>query len=126
MIDSIQVAATACNENAFTDVIDERLFLELPFQQIERLPEPKVNDRVQRLALDLLAGEARIVLQEDRLARQAIPEGDAAFFDLQLLRAGHRNSQSHRDVVRDVVPADGEDAALFHGPVDIQNVVAGS
>ena len=69
------------------------------------------------------AGETGIVLQQDRFARQTIAESDAAFLDLEFLRARHRNAQAHRDVVRDVIAADAEDAALFHRAIDVENVI---
>ena len=69
------------------------------------------------------AGKTGIVLQQDRFARQTIAENDAALFDLQFFRARHRDAQAHRDVVRDVIAADREDAALFHRAVDIENVI---
>ena len=82
-----------------------------------------MNNRVERLALDFLAGKPGIVFQQNRLARQTIAEGDAAFLDLELLRARHRDAQTHRDVVRNVIAADREHAALFHRAVDIENVI---
>ena len=119
----LKMAASAGDENAFADVVDERFFFELALEQLERLAQPQMNDRVERLALDLFAGKTGIVFQQDRFARQTIAQSDAALLDLQLLRARHRDAQSHRDVVRDVIAADREDAALFHRAIDIQNVI---
>ena len=82
MIDPIQVAASAGDEDTFADVIDEWFFLELALEQLERFPQPQMNDRVQRLALDFLAGKPGIVLQQNGFARQRIPERDAALLDL--------------------------------------------
>ena len=70
-----------------------------------------------------LPGETGIVLQQNRFAREAIAEHGAAFLDLELLRARHRDAQTHRDIVRDVIAADCEHAALFHRAVDIEHVI---
>src|SRR3954471_16165808 len=100
------MAAPAGNENPFTDVIDERFFLELSLHQLERLPEAQMDDRVQRLALDFFPGEPGVVLQQNRFTGERITKSDAAFLDLELFRAGHRDAKPHRDIVRDMVAPD--------------------
>ena len=82
-----------------------------------------MNNRVERLALHFLARETGIVFQQNRLARKAIAEDGAAFLDLELLRARHRDTQTHRDIVGDVIAADCEHAALLYRPVDIKHVI---
>src|SRR5205807_5725959 len=46
MIDSVQMAAAAGDENAFADVVDERFFLQLALQELECFAQPQMNDRV--------------------------------------------------------------------------------
>ena len=70
MVDPVQMTAPAGDENAFADVIDERFFLELSLEQLERFAQSQMNDRVQRLALDLFAGKTRIVFQQNRFPGQ--------------------------------------------------------
>ena len=74
MIDAVQETASAGDENTFADVIDERFFVEPALEQLKSFAQPQMNDRVQRLALDLFAGETGIVLQQNRFAREAIAE----------------------------------------------------
>jgi len=62
MIDPVQVAASAGDENSFADVVDKRLFFELPLEQLEGFPQPQMNDRIQRFPLDFLAGKTGIIL----------------------------------------------------------------
>ena len=92
-------------------------------EELEGLAQPHVNNRVERLALDLLCRQNR----NRPSARPFRPadncRGHAALLDLEFLRARHRDAQTHRDVVRDVIAADREDAALFHRAVDIENVI---
>ena len=42
----------------------------------------------------------------------------------ELFGAGHWDTQSHRNVVGNVIPADCENAALFHRAIDIKNVIS--
>src|SRR5687767_7572080 len=63
MIDPVQMAASARDENSLADVIDERFLLEFALKELEGFPQPQMNDRVQRFPLDFLPGEARVVLQ---------------------------------------------------------------
>src|SRR5213595_1048827 len=62
MIDTIEKTASTGNENAGTEIIDERLFSESAFEEFKDLQQPQIYDRVQRFALDLLPGKTRIVL----------------------------------------------------------------
>src|SRR4030095_10946407 len=47
MIDAIEKSASARNKNAGAYVINERFLLEAAFEQIERLAQSQMNDRVQ-------------------------------------------------------------------------------
>jgi len=62
IIDAIEKAASAGNENTAAEVIDEWFFVEPAFEQLKSLAEAQMDDRVQGLALDLLSREAGIVL----------------------------------------------------------------
>ena len=62
IIDAIEQAAPARDENTSAEVIDERFFIEPSFKQLKSFAEAQMDDRVQGLALDLLAREAGIVL----------------------------------------------------------------
>src|SRR4051812_2794916 len=108
VLNPIELTAAAGDEHAGAGVVEERLFLELTLEQLEALAQSQMNDRIERLPIDFLPGKPRIVFQQDRLPRQTITEGDAAFFDLQLFRARHRYAQPHRDVIGDVVAPNTE------------------
>ncbi len=123
MLDPAEQAASPREKDAGARVVNEILLVDLSFQKFERFAHAEMNDRVQRFALDLLAREAGVVLEQNRFARQTIAQRATAFFDFQFLCARHRNAQSHRDVVRDVIAADREHAALFHRTIDIQNEI---
>ena len=62
IIDAIEQAAPARDENTTAEVIDEWLFIEPAFEQLKSFAEAQMDDRVQGLALDLLSREAGIVL----------------------------------------------------------------
>ena len=62
MIDTIEETASTGNENAGTEIIDERLFFESAFEEFKDLQQPQIYDGIQRFALDLLPGKTRIVL----------------------------------------------------------------
>src|SRR4029077_20861799 len=107
----------------FADVVDERFLVELSLKQFKSLPQPKMNDGVERFTLDLLARKTGIIFQEDGFAGSRIAEGHAAFFDLQFLRARHRDAQAHGDVVRDVIADNTENPALLHRAVRVEDVI---
>jgi len=123
VIDPIELTATAGEENPFAEIIEIGSFLEAFPEQLKRLAQAKIDDGIQRLALHFLARETGIIFQQNGLARKAITEDSASFFDFQFFRAGHRNSQTHRNIIGDVVAADREHATLFHGAVDVEHVV---
>ena len=62
MIDSVEKTASAGDENARAQVIDKWFLIESALQEFESFSQAQVNDRVQRLALDLLPGKTGIVL----------------------------------------------------------------
>ena len=62
IIDTIEQAAPARDENPSAEVIDERFFIEPSFEQLKSFTEAQMDDRVQGLALDLFPREAGIVL----------------------------------------------------------------
>ncbi len=82
-----------------------------------------MDDRVEHLALDFLAGESGLVLELHRLAGQRLADDHAAFLDFQFLRLRHRNAQAERDVVGHVIAADRHRPALLHRAIDIDHVV---
>src|SRR4030095_9028987 len=82
MIDAVQQTASAGNENAAADVIDEWLFFDRALQSLEDFTQSQVNDRVQRLALDFLSGKTGIVFEHDCFAGQTVSKHAAAFFGL--------------------------------------------
>src|SRR4029077_3713090 len=125
MINPAQMTAPAGNEDAFANVVKERFLFELALKQLQGFPQTKMNDRVEGLTLDLFAGETGVIFQEHGLTRKRIAKDDATFLDFQSLGARHRNAQTHRNIVRDMVAADGKTTALFYRAVDIQNVVSG-
>ena len=79
VIDSIHQTAAAGNENAGTDIIDKRLFLDRALEQLKSLAQTQMNDGVECLALDFLSGEPGIVFQQNCFAGQAIAKNAAAF-----------------------------------------------
>src|SRR5438067_1105434 len=123
IVDPTEKTAPASNEDSFADEIDEGFFVNRTFEKLEGFADSQMNDGVQGFAFDLLAGEAGIILQHHRFTRQTISENDAAFIDLQLLRSRHRDTQSHRNIVRDVIAADPKSSALLDRAVDIQNEI---
>ena len=62
MIDAIEKTASPRDKNAGPEIIEEWFLLESALEEVESLPHSQVNDRVQRLALDLLPGKTGIVL----------------------------------------------------------------
>ena len=62
MIDAAEKTASAGDENAGAQVIDKWFLIESALQELESFSQAQVNDRVQRLALDLLPGKTGIVL----------------------------------------------------------------
>ena len=82
MIDAIEKTASASDENAGADIVEIRFLVQPAFEQLERFAQSQVNDRVQRLALDLFTGKTGIVLEQNHFARETIAEDAAAFFDL--------------------------------------------
>ena len=62
MIDAVEKTTSAGDENPCAQIIDEWFLIEPAFEQLKGLAQSQMNDRVQRLPLDLLAGKAGIVL----------------------------------------------------------------
>jgi hypothetical protein len=62
IIDAIEEAASACDENSSAQVIDEWFVIESAFDQLKSFAQAQMNNRVQGLALDLLARKTGIVL----------------------------------------------------------------
>ncbi len=79
MIDPVHQTASTGNENSGADIIDERFFLDRAFEQFKSLAQAQMNDGVERLALDFLAGKTGIVFEENCFAGQAIAQNAAAF-----------------------------------------------
>jgi hypothetical protein len=78
MIDAIEKTASPRDKNAGTEVIEEWFLLESAFEELEGLADSQVNDRVQRLALDLLPGKtgiafSKIVSPGRQLPRMQLP-----------------------------------------------------
>ena len=63
MIDAAEKTASAGDKNAAAQVTDKRFLIEPAFEELESFSQAEVNDRIQRLALDLLAGKTGIVFQ---------------------------------------------------------------
>lgn len=62
VIDAAEKTASAGDENAGAEVVDKWFLIESAFEEIESFSQAQVNDRVQRLALNLLPGKTGIVL----------------------------------------------------------------
>ena len=62
IIDAIEQAAPARDENTTAEVIDEWFFIEPSFEQLKSFAEAQMDDRVQGLPLDFLSRETGIVL----------------------------------------------------------------
>ena len=82
MIDAIEQAASAGDENSGSGEIDERFFLQFAFEELQTFAQAHMDDGVQSLAFDFFAGKTGIVLQENCLAGQTISKSDTAFLGL--------------------------------------------
>src|SRR5438552_17914650 len=105
IIKTVEKTASSSNENAAAEVTKIRFLVEPAFEQLQGFTQSQVNDRVQRLALDLLPGKTGIVLEQDHVAWQTIPKNATALFALYLLRTRDRYAQAHLTLVGDVVAA---------------------
>src|SRR5207248_5709166 len=74
MIDAANLAAAAGDRNSSAQKIEIIFAFEMALEQIERLADTHVNDRVEQLALDLLARKTGIIFQKNGFAGQAITE----------------------------------------------------
>jgi hypothetical protein len=62
VIDTTEQTAAAGEKDAGTGIVDKRFVIQLPLEQVERLAHAQVHDGVERLALDLFAGKAGVIL----------------------------------------------------------------
>ena len=62
MIDAVEKTASAGDANTGAEIIDEWFLFEPAFEEFKRFLQSQVDDRVQRLSLDLLPGKTGIVL----------------------------------------------------------------
>ena len=62
MIDAVEKTASAGDENAGAQVTDKWFLIEPAFEELESFSQAQVNNRVQRLALDLFPSKTGIVL----------------------------------------------------------------
>src|SRR4051794_765316 len=82
-----------------------------------------MDDRIEGFALHLFPGKSGVILQENRLTRQTVSQSDTPFLDLELFRALNGDAKSHRNVIGNVIAPPRQDTALFHGAIDIKNVI---
>ena len=62
IVDAIEEAASACDENSSAQVIDEWFVIEPAFEQLKSLAQAQMNNCVQGFTLDFLARKTGIVL----------------------------------------------------------------
>ena len=81
MVNPIQQTAAASDKNSGANIIDERLFLERALEQFEGFAQAKMNDGIERFALDFLAGKSGIVFQQNGFAWQAIAQNTTTLLE---------------------------------------------
>ena len=93
IIDTTKMTAAARDEDSFANVVDERFFFELPSEQFECLTQAEMDNRVERLALDLFPRKTGIVFQQNRFPRQTIAERTlpSSIFNFSARAIGMRN-----------------------------------
>src|SRR5919198_504561 len=114
IIDAIEEAASASDENTSAEVINEWFFIEPALEQLKSFAQTQMNNCIQGLALDLLSRKAGIVLQQNHFPWERVAQYTTSFLDFEFLRARHWDAQPHRDVVGDMVTADCNATALLH------------
>ncbi len=62
VVDAIEKAASARDENTSAQVINEWIFIKPAFELLKGFAQAHVNNRIQSLALDVLPGKTGIVL----------------------------------------------------------------
>src|SRR6185436_483445 len=86
VVDTLYLRTAAGEEQTRSEEIEAVQRVDLALDQLERLAHAAMNDRVQHLTFDFLAGEAGLVTKGHGFTGKRIAESRAALLDFDALR----------------------------------------
>ncbi len=106
----IDEGAAAAEEDPEASAGKEIFAGELLFHFVEGLAKAHLDDLIEHFAVDLHAGETRVVFDVDGFTRLDSSGADGAVLELELFGFDHGELEDDADIIRNVVSPDADGA----------------